>query len=127
MSSNILTYSIAREWLQGSAGTESFSMHAWSGGRRGTKTSGAAEHSYGSYNVFRKEQTGSQPEMIFDAGKGLSTEEQQYDPTPVINDLRGSVADWRKLKDPKQWLVTSETARLLEHWRRKPEMHCSRR
>lgn len=58
MSSNILTYSIAREWLQGSVGSENFSIHAWSGGRRGTKTSGADEHSYASYNVFRKEQGG---------------------------------------------------------------------
>jgi hypothetical protein len=58
MSSNILNYSIAGERLQGSVGNENFSMHAWSGGRRGTKTPGADEHSYASYNVFRKEQAG---------------------------------------------------------------------
>jgi len=29
-----------------------------------------------------------QSEMIFDEGKGISTEEQQYDPTPIINELR---------------------------------------
>ena len=58
MSSNILTYSIAREWLQGSVGSESFSTRAWSGGRRGSTTPGAAQHSFDSYNVFRKEQNG---------------------------------------------------------------------
>ncbi len=58
MSSNILTYSIAREWLQGSIGNQTFSMHAWSGGRRGSTTPGASQHGYGSHNVFRKEQNG---------------------------------------------------------------------
>jgi type III restriction enzyme len=41
--------------------------------------------------------------MVFDEGKGISTEEQQYDPTPIINELRVFVDEWRKLKDPKQW------------------------
>lgn len=59
MSSNILTYSIAREWLQGSIGNQTFSMHAWSGGRRGSTTPGASQHGDGSYNVFRKEQNAS--------------------------------------------------------------------
>lgn len=54
MSSNILTYSIAQETLQGSIGQESFYMRAWSGGGRG-RTGSGAEHSYDSYDVFRKE------------------------------------------------------------------------
>src|ERR1039458_461245 len=29
-----------------------------------------------------------QQQIIFDEGKGLSTEKQQYDPTPVMNELR---------------------------------------
>src|SRR3990172_13152385 len=29
-----------------------------------------------------------QQQLIFDEGKGLSTEDQQYDPTPIINELR---------------------------------------
>ena len=60
---------------------------------------------------------GAQSEMVFDEGKGISTEEQQYDPTPIINELRVFVDEWRKLKDSTQWLVTPETARLLDHWR----------
>ena len=52
---------------------------------------------------------------MFDEGKGLSTKEQQYDPTPIINEVRGHVDAWRP--SPTQWRVTPETARLLHHWR----------
>lgn len=48
---------------------------------------------------------------------GLSTAEQRYDPTPIINELRGYVDTWRALPNPQQWQVTPETARLLQHWR----------
>ena len=55
--------------------------------------------------------------MVLDEGMGLSTEEQQYDPTSTINVLRRHVDRWRALPDPKDWGVTPETARLLQHWR----------
>jgi type III restriction enzyme len=58
-----------------------------------------------------------QQELIFDEGKGLSTQEQQYDPTPIINELRRHVDQWRGLPHPNNWQVTPETARLLQHWR----------
>lgn len=58
-----------------------------------------------------------QPQLIFDEGKGLSTEKQQYDPTAVINQVRSHVDEWRSLADKNDWHVTPETARLLEHWR----------
>jgi type III restriction enzyme len=59
-----------------------------------------------------------QRKLIFDEGKGLSTQEQQYDPTtPVINELRKQVDAWRDLPNPHDWQVTAETARLLQHWR----------
>ncbi len=64
----------------------------------------------------RKVET-TQQHMIFDEGKGLSTEEQEYDPTSNINALRGLVDAWRVLPNPNQWQVTPETARLLQHWR----------
>ncbi len=64
----------------------------------------------------RKKQA-AQQQMIFDEGKGLSTEEQEYDPTPIINQLRTAVDNWRKFKNPNDWKVTPETARLLQHWR----------
>ncbi len=48
---------------------------------------------------------------------GLSTQDQRYDPTPIINELRTHVDRWRSLPDPGTWKVTPETARLLQHWR----------
>jgi type III restriction enzyme len=58
-----------------------------------------------------------QEEIVFDEGKGLSTKKQQYDPTSIINEVRGHVDTWRLLTHPNQWQVTPETARLLQHWR----------
>jgi type III restriction enzyme len=58
-----------------------------------------------------------QRQIVFDEGKGLSTEQQAYDPTPIINELRQYVDRWRGLPNPNDWQVTPETARLLQHWR----------
>jgi type III restriction enzyme len=58
-----------------------------------------------------------QDSLVFDEGKGLSTEKQLYDPTPIINELRYQVDQWRKLSNPGDWLVSPETATLLQHWR----------
>ena len=58
-----------------------------------------------------------QLKLIPDEGKEISTQEQEYDPTPVINLLRRDVDQWRRYKNPKDWKVTPETARLLQHWR----------
>lgn len=55
--------------------------------------------------------------FVFDAGEGISSREQEYNPTPIINEVRTYVEVWRNLKNPDQWQVTSETARLLQHWR----------
>src|SRR6266536_2431374 len=58
----------------------------------------------------------AQQQIVFDEGKGLSTKQQQYDPTSIINELRQQVDQWRGL--PRNlWQVTPETGRLLEHWR----------
>jgi type III restriction enzyme len=58
-----------------------------------------------------------QHQMVFDEGRGLSTEAQQYDPTPIMNELRHQVDQWRSRPNPSDWQVTPETARLLQHWR----------
>lgn len=42
--------------------------------------------------------------------------EQEYDPIPIINEIRTSVENWRKLP-VEQCGVTPFTARLLQHWR----------
>lgn len=49
--------------------------------------------------------------------KGLSTNDQQYDHTAIINAVRQQVDQWRMIPNPQQWHVTPETARLLQHWR----------
>lgn len=59
-------------------------------------------------------------QIVFDEGKGLSTEDQTYDLTGTINLIRQLVDRWRMIPDPKKWLVTPETARLLQHWRKYP-------
>jgi len=64
----------------------------------------------------KKRKRASQTEIIYDEGKGLSTEKQQY-VTTVINNLRRHIDKWREIPDPNKWNVTPETARLLQHWR----------
>jgi len=58
-----------------------------------------------------------QSSLVFDEGKGLSTQEQQYDQVAVVNAVRQEVDKWRQIKNPNDWRVTPETARLLQHWR----------
>lgn len=58
-----------------------------------------------------------QESIVFDEGKGLSTQEQEYDITAIINGVRDHVGVWRNLQNPNDWQVTPETARLLQHWR----------
>ena len=65
----------------------------------------------------KRRQGPGQTQMVFDAGDGLSSGEQKYNPTPIINEVRTYVETWRALPNPDQWLVTPETARLLKHWR----------
>jgi type III restriction enzyme len=65
----------------------------------------------------KRRQGRAQAQMIFDAGDGLSSEEQEYNPTPIINEVRNYVETWRNLPSSDQWLVTPESARLLKHWR----------
>ena len=69
-----------------------------------------------------KKKSAKQMELVFDEGKGLSTEKQQYNSTEIINEVRGHVDRWRRIESPSEWGVTPETARLLQHWR-KHEFH----
>ena len=65
----------------------------------------------------KRKGSSEQRQIVFDEGEGLSTQEQAYDPTPIINDLRHQVDQWRALPSPSDWQVTPETAHLLQHWR----------
>jgi type III restriction enzyme len=65
----------------------------------------------------KRRQNQNQGTFVLGGDDDLSSEEQEYNPTPIINDLRAYIDEWRKLPSPDQWLVTPETARLLQHWR----------
>jgi type III restriction enzyme len=68
----------------------------------------------------RRRREPDQVEMVYSIGDGLSSADQEYNPTPIINEIRSYVDTWRNLPAPDQWLVTPETARLLQHWRHHP-------
>ena len=64
----------------------------------------------------RSRRTSAQQEgFVFDEGKELSTQEQQYDTTAIVNEIRSPVDRWRALPNPRDWGVTAETARLLQY------------
>ncbi|MDH5669384.1 MAG: DEAD/DEAH box helicase family protein [Nitrospira sp.] len=65
----------------------------------------------------KRKKSENQSSIVFDEGKGLSTQDQAYDVTAIINGVRAQVDAWRKLQNPSDWQVTPETARLLQHWR----------
>lgn len=65
----------------------------------------------------KRKGTPKQEQLLFDEGEGLSTDEQQYDHTAIINGVRREVDKWRSLPNSNDWKVTPETARLLQHWR----------
>ena len=60
---------------------------------------------------------GVQQQFVIDEGLDLSTQEQQYDVTAAVNEIRRRVDEWRNIPGPNNWGVTPETARLLLHWR----------
>jgi type III restriction enzyme len=65
----------------------------------------------------KRKHDSKQTNMVFNEGKGLSTEKQQYETTATINEVRRNVTAWRELTNPAHWGVTPETQRLLQHWR----------
>ncbi len=65
----------------------------------------------------RQRGAADQSSLVFDEGAGLSTQQQQYAHTAIINGVRKAVEEWRRIRNPSDWRVTPETARLLEHWR----------
>ena len=65
----------------------------------------------------RQQDEPKQVTITLSSGDGISSTEQEYDPFPIINDIRSHVADWRKIPSQNDWGVTPATARLLQHWR----------
>lgn len=68
----------------------------------------------------KQKQSSIQEDIEFDDETGVSTRSQRYETIPIINELRQQVDEWRRLPSPNDWLVTPETARLLQHWRHHP-------
>lgn len=68
----------------------------------------------------KKKAKAEQTELFLSDADGLSSSSQEYNPTPIINEIRTYVDQWRALPNPDQWLVTPETARILQHWRHHP-------
>jgi type III restriction enzyme len=68
----------------------------------------------------KKQGKGEQASFVLSDPNGLSTAEQEYNPTPIINEIRTYVANWRALRNPVDWGVTPATQRLLTHWRQHP-------
>jgi type III restriction enzyme len=64
----------------------------------------------------RKKANKDQGKLDLHSADGVSTEEQEYNPTPIINEIRTHVGAWRNAS-PATWGVTPATARLLNHWR----------
>ena len=65
----------------------------------------------------RRRAHGKQKDLLFPDEAGLSTKAQEYNPTPIINEIRSHVESWRALPNPVDWGVTPATARLLTYWR----------
>jgi type III restriction enzyme len=65
----------------------------------------------------KKKNKAEQGGFVFGDDEGLTSAEQEYNPTPIINEIRSHVASWRDLPNPADWAVTPATARLLTHWR----------
>ncbi len=66
----------------------------------------------------RRSNKAAQASMLFEDIAGLSDENQEYNPKPIINEIRTHVATWRALPSDRDWGVTPATARLLHYWRR---------
>src|SRR5690349_4721878 len=53
----------------------------------------------------KRKRVAAQQVLISDDGEGISTQEQQYDPTSIINEVRALVEEWRNLPNPNDWHV----------------------
>jgi type III restriction enzyme len=65
----------------------------------------------------QKKAGADQSSFVLSDPDGLSTAEQEYNPTPIINEIRQHLAAWREIPNPADWGVTPATAQLLRHWR----------
>lgn len=93
----------------------------WELDEQGQPTQGIIEHRRSAEFITPipkpKKRKGEAEQAKLFVDENISTNVQQYDPTPIINGLRRQVDQWRRLPNPNTWQVTPETARLLTYWR----------
>ncbi|MEB3885784.1 BPTD_3080 family restriction endonuclease [Lyngbya sp. CCY1209] len=65
----------------------------------------------------RDQNLGVQQSLALGDVQGISDESQTYAQTLFVNSIREKVNAWRSLPNSRDWKVTPETARLLQHWR----------
>ncbi len=65
----------------------------------------------------KKQGKSKQAAFVLPDANDLSTDDQEYNPTWVINEVRSYVDAWRSLPNPSDWGVSPTTQRLLMHWR----------
>ena len=65
----------------------------------------------------KRKDTEARKDSFLMRGWGFQPRSSSTIPRSIINDLRQQVDQWRTLPSPNDWLVTPETARLLQHWR----------
>lgn len=65
----------------------------------------------------KKQSGGRQASLALTAEAETDATGQEYNPTPIVNEIRRLIAAWRALPNPIDWSVTPVTARLLRHWR----------
>jgi len=61
--------------------------------------------------------TAAQQDFLVGEKIGISSQDQQYETTSIINSLREELEKWRMVPDSSKWNVTPDTARLLQYWR----------
>ena len=65
----------------------------------------------------KKRGGGKQASLALSAEADVDASGQEYNPTPIVNEIRLLVEAWRRLPNSADWGVTPVTARLLRHWR----------
>src|ERR1700704_6562659 len=60
----------------------------------------------------KKKNKPEQGKLALGDAEGISTAEQEYNPTPIINEIRTHVESWRNLPNPADWGVTTRTRSL---------------
>lgn len=59
----------------------------------------------------------AQGDLFLEKVDGIKIDDQLYDPTSIVNEIRQAVDSWRQLPHVRDWGVTPETVHLLRYWR----------